>query len=215
METTDEDENIRLMLIAGSDAEIRDAFVLIDKRLRVPICVWVRKRYYPGMSVDDLADMWADTMTELLKKVRDGKYEGDRKVFSDLCQIVSRNTIDLRRRHQSRDKAIAAVGNSLAGTLTGKRWREAQPEQRWEVLELIRQEAAKLPEKQRQVLEAFISNFPETRDMQVLRKYTSLLTGQEETLAAVKGALAVVRRKLKAVLSRKGYAITTAGGDDE
>lgn len=152
MGTTDEDEDIRLLLVAGSEVEIRDAFVLIDKRLRIPICVWVRKMYYPGMSVDDLADMWADTMTELLKKVRDGKYEGDRKVFSDLCQIISRNTIDLRRRHQSRDKAIAAVGNSLAGTLTGRRWKDALPEHRWEVLKLIREEASKLPEKQRQVL---------------------------------------------------------------
>jgi hypothetical protein len=83
------------------------------------------------------------------------------------------------------------------------------------VLELIRKEAAKLPEKQRQVLEAFISQFPDTQDMQVLRHYTSLLTGQEETLAAVKGALAVVRRKLRGVLTRKGYGLTTAGGDDE
>jgi DNA-directed RNA polymerase specialized sigma24 family protein len=101
--TTDEDEDIRLKLIAGGEADIRDAFERIDKEFRVPICAWVRKRYYPGMSADDMADMWQDTMRELLKQVRDGKYDGDRAVFSDLCQIISRNTIDLRRKHKTRD----------------------------------------------------------------------------------------------------------------
>jgi len=214
--TTDEDEDIRLRLVAGSDHDIRDAFDLIDKQYRVPVCAWVRQNYYPGMSVQDLADMWQDTMMELLKKVREGKYGGEQRVFSDLCQIISRNTIDLRRKHRTRQRVLDDIGKALAGTLTGERWRGTDSELRLELLELIRQEGTKLPEKQRQVLEAFISNFPETADdMQALRRYTSELTGTEETLAAVKGAIAVVRRKLRGVLSRKGFGLGTAGGDDE
>jgi DNA-directed RNA polymerase specialized sigma24 family protein len=213
--TTDEDEDIRLKLVAGSDDDIRDAFERIDKEYRVPICAWVRKNCYPGMSVDDLAEMWQDTMVELLKKVRDGKYGGNQRVFSDLCQIISRNTIDSRRKHRTRDRVLDDIGKSLAGTLTGERWKSARPEERLELLELIRQEGARLPEKQRQVLEALISHFPETEDMQVLRMHTSELTGKEETLAAVKGAIAVVRRKLRGVLTRKGYGFSNIGDDDE
>lgn len=215
MATTDEDEDIRLRLVAGGDGDIREAFVIIDRQYRVPICAWVRKHYYPGMSVDDLAEMWQDTMMELLKKVRDGKYAGEQRVFSDLCQIISRNTIDLRRKHRTRERVLDDIGKTLSGTLTGERWKDAHPEQRLEVLELIRQEGTTLPEKQRQVLEAFIAHFPETEDMQALRRYTSELTGKEETLAAVKGAIAVVRRKLRAVLKRKGYGFSNLGVDDE
>lgn len=214
MATTDEDEDIRLRLVAGGDSDIRSAFVLIDEQYRIPICAWVRK-YYPGMSVEDLAEMWQDTMVELLKKVRGGKYEGEQRVFSDLCQIISRNTIDLRRKHRTRERVLDDIGRTLAGTLTGDHWKNAQPEQRLELLELIRQEGTTLPDKQRQVLEAFVANFPETEDMQALRRYTSELTGKEETLAAVKGAIAVVRRKLRAVLKRKGYGFRNLGVDDE
>jgi hypothetical protein len=167
------------------------------------------------MSVEDLAEMWQDTMVELLKKVRGGKYEGEQRVFSDLCQIISRNTIDLRRKHRTRERVLDDIGRTLAGTLTGDHWKNAQPEQRLELLELIRQEGTTLPDKQRQVLEAFVANFPETEDMQALRRYTSELTGKEETLAAVKGAIAVVRRKLRAVLKRKGYGFRNLGVDDE
>ena len=215
MATTDEDEDIRLKLIAGGEADIRDAFERIDKEFRVPICAWVRKRYYPGMSADDLADMWQDTMRELLKQVRDGKYDGDRAVFSDLCQIISRNTIDLRRKHKTRDRVLDDIGKALIGTRAGDRWKTASAAVRKEILELIRQEAAKLPEKQRQTLEAFIAHFPESRNMQTLRQFTSELTEREETLAAVKGAFAVARRKLRAVLTRKGYGFAQSGGDNE
>ena len=215
MATTDEDEDIRLKLIAGGEADIRDAFERIDKEFRVPICAWVRKRYYPGMSIDDTADMWQDTMRELLKQVRDGKYDGDRAVFSDLCQIISRNTIDLQRKHRTRDRVLDDIGKALMGTRAGDRWRTASAAERKEILELIRQEAAKLPEKQRQTLEAFIAHFPESQNMQALRQFTSELTGQEETLAAVKGAFAVARRKLRAVLKRKGYGFAQSGGDNE
>jgi hypothetical protein len=65
------------------------------------------------------------------------------------------------------------------------------------------------------VLEAFIANFPESRDMQELRRFTSELTGQEETVASVKGNLREVRQKLRGILRRKGYGPNKTGDDDE
>jgi DNA-directed RNA polymerase specialized sigma24 family protein len=143
--TTDEDEDIRLKLFAGSDADIREGFETIDKQYRVPICAWVRKNYYPGASIDDLAELWQETMTELFKKIQDGKYGGDHRVFSDLCQIISRNTIDLRRKHRTQDRVLDDIGKALAETQIGQRWKAARPEERMELLELIREEGTSCP----------------------------------------------------------------------
>lgn len=209
------DEEIRLLLTGVNEAEIRQGFTLIDKHLRDPICGWLRVNYYPGISADDLADLWQETLAELLKQVRASKYTGERKVFTDLCRIISTNAIDHRRRHKSRDRLMQAVGEALRDTQTGQKWKEADPVARREVKRLIREAAAALPEKQRQVLEAFVANFPESRDMQELRRFTSELTGQEETVASVKGNLREARQKLRGILRRKGYGPNKTGDDDE
>jgi hypothetical protein len=155
------DDDIKLMLSCGDDADMRD-----------PICGWLRANYYPGISAHDLADLWQETLAELLKQVRASAYTGERKVFTDLCRIISTNAIDQRRRHKSRDKLILAFGEALRGTQTGRKWKDADPVARREVQRLIRDAAATLPEKQRQVVEAFVANFPESRDMQELRRLT-------------------------------------------
>jgi DNA-directed RNA polymerase specialized sigma24 family protein len=209
------DETIQLLLSCGNEAEIREGFTLIDKHLRDPICGWLRANYYPGVSADDLADLWQETLAELLKQVRSGKYTGERKVFTDLCRIISTNAIDQRRRHKSRDKLVQAVGEALRETQTGQKWKDADPVARREVKRLIREAAATLPEKQRQVLEAFVANFPESRDMHELRRFTSELTGKEETVASVKGNLREARQKLRGILRRKGYGPNKSGDDDE
>jgi hypothetical protein len=209
------DEEIRLLLTGVNEEEVREGFVLIDKHLRDPICGWLRVNYYPGISADDLADLWQETLAELLQQIRAGEYTGERKVFTDLCRIISTNTIDQRRRHKSRDRLMQAVGEALRGTQAGQKWKEADVVARREVQGLIREAAATLPEKQRQVLEAFVANFPESQDMQALRRFTSELTGEEETVASVKGNLRVARQKLRGILRRKGYGSNTSGDDNE
>ena len=70
------DDNIKLLLW-GNEAEIREGFALIDKHLRDPICGWLRVNYYPGISADDLADLWQDTLVELLKQVATANIPGN------------------------------------------------------------------------------------------------------------------------------------------
>ena len=108
-----------------------------------------------------------------------------------------------------------AVGEALRGTVTGQKWKEADPVFRREVQRLIREAAFSLPEKQRQVLEAFIANFPESEDMLELRRATSELTGVEETAGHVKGNLREARQKLRRILRRKGYGPTKSGDDND
>jgi len=211
----DHDEEIRLRLTGVNETEIREGFTLLDKHLRDPICGWLRVNYYPGISAEDLADLWQETLAELLQEIRAGKYTGERKVFTDLCRIISTNAIDQRRRHKSRDKLMHAVGEALRGTQAGQKWKEADLVALREVQRLIREAAASLPERQRVVLEAFIANFPESQDMQELRRFTSELTGREETVASVKSNLREARQKLRGILRRKGYGPNKSGDDDE
>jgi hypothetical protein len=211
----DYDEQIRLLLTGVTEGELRDGFALIDKHLRDPICGWLRVNYYAGITAEELADLWQETLAELLKQVRAGKYIGERKVFTDLCRIISTNAIDQRRRHKSRDRLVQAIGEALRGTQTGQKWKDADPVARREVQRLIREAGANLPEKQRQVLEAFLANFPESQDMQELRRFTSQLTGVEETVASVKGNLREARQKLRGILTRKGYGPNKSGEDNE
>jgi hypothetical protein len=209
------DDTIRYLLVDGTDAQQREGFTLIDKHLRDPICGWLRVNYYPGISAEDLADLWQETLIEFLQQVRARKYTGERKVFTDLCRIISTNAIDQRRRHKSRDNLMDAVADALRGTQTGQRWKETDLVVRHEILRLIREAASRLPEKQRQVLEAFVANFPESEDMQELRRFTSELTGNEETVASVKGSLREARQKLRGILRRKGYGPIMTGDDNE
>lgn len=90
------------------------------RRRRVPICGWLRSSYYPGISPEVLADIWQETLTELLKEVQAKKYDGSRKVFGDLCRIIKTNAIDQRRRHKARDNLLHAIAMVLKGTQTGR-----------------------------------------------------------------------------------------------
>ncbi len=208
------DETVRLFLSCGTAAEIQEGFALIEKNLRDPVCGWVRTDY-AGISPEDLADVWQESLIELFKQVKAGKYTGERKVFTDLCQIIHANGIDQRRRHKSRENLHKAISDALRGTQSGQKWKDSDPVHRHEILNLIREAGAQLVGKQRIVLEAFVANFPESLDMQELKRFTSAMTGEEETLASVKGALREVRKKLRKVLSRKGYDYSKPGDDYE
>ena len=48
-----------------------------------------------------------------------------------------------------------------------------------------------------------------------LRRFTSELTGVEETVASVKGSLREARQKLRGILRRKGYGPNKSGDDNE
>ncbi len=213
---SDIDEDIRLLLACGDgDGDVLDGFTLIEQHLRDPVCGWVRLRKCPGISAEEMNDLWDETLVELLKQVRGGKYKGERKVFTDLCQIIKTNSIDRGRRKKSREDLAVAFGRTLQDTDTGQRWKGMQPAERRELQRLIQAAVATLPLKQRQVMEAFVANFPESRDMQKLRQSTGELTGTEETLASVKRALQEGRVKVRAVLRRKGYDHTQPGGDGD
>jgi DNA-directed RNA polymerase specialized sigma24 family protein len=186
--------------------------VLIHQHLQNRIVGWLRRRF-PGMAPDDLADAWGETLVAVLMLARERRFDGDRPLMPLLCKIAYARATDHTRRRTTRDDALAAVGEMLRGTQAGRRWQRLDPAERNEVMALIRDAIATLPGKQREVFQAFINGYPETRSREVLREKVSEATGREETLVSVKRALQEGRAKVGEFLRRKGYDFERRGDE--
>jgi len=204
-----DDECVRILLI-GSEDDIARAFSLIDEHLRKPMCAWIRERF-PGMSSEDLADTWAEVLTNILQAVRAGRFDPDSTLIPFICQLARARAIDRIRRRTSLDAIIQAIGAALQGTAIGDYWRGMDVVDRRECMRAIRLAIAPLPRKQRIVLQEFCDGFPDTRSMEVLRKAVSDLTGTEETSASVKRALQEGRSKVRKSLELNGYGLGERG----
>ncbi len=207
-----DEEAVRILLI-GDDEEIDRGLVLIHQHLQNRIVGWLRGRF-PGMVPDDLADAWGETLVDALGLARERRFDGDRPLMPLLCKIAYARATDHTRRRTTRDDALAAVGEMLRGTQAGRRWQQTlDPAERNEVMALIRDAIATLPGKQREVFQAFIDGYPETRSREVLREKVSEATGREETLVSVKRALQEGRVKVGEFLRRKGYDFERRGDE--
>jgi DNA-directed RNA polymerase specialized sigma24 family protein len=197
-------------LLVGTDEEIGEALGLIDRHLRSRVCGWLRRRF-PGLAPDDLASAWAETLVGIWEAARDRRFDPGRPLLPWLCHIAHARAVDHTRRATTRAEALAAVAVALRSSQAGQRWQLLDEAERAEVLQLIRDAIAQLPAQQQRVLDVFVAHYPETRSMKVLQREVSRVTGRAETLAAVKRALQEGRRKVRAFLRTKGYAIEHRG----
>ena len=204
------DEEETKILLIGNTAELEEGLSQVDQHLRRRICGRVR-HYLPGLKSHDLADCWQETLMAVFKAVRDGRFDPDRPLGPYLFSIAHAKGIDLLRRQTTRDKALTAVGETLQGTQCGEEWRQLSSSERSEALAIVRDGIGTLPDKQRVVFQAFMDNYPETKDMEVLRQEVSRMTGREETLVSIKRALQEGRNKVRQLLERKGYTIGKRG----
>lgn len=203
------DEDVRILLI-GSAAEVAEGLSRIDRNLRLGMCGMVR-REFPGLPADDLADLWGSVLTNLWQMVREGRFDPDRPLLPLLCRLARARAVDLVRRQQTRETVVTAAGEALRGTATGVAWSGLTVAERTEVAALIREAVGSLPSRQREVMQVFVDHYPETEEMQVLRRLVSERTGQPETLAAVKRALQEARVKVREHLRLKGYGVGKVG----
>jgi DNA-directed RNA polymerase specialized sigma24 family protein len=199
------EEDVRALL-AGTEEEVGRGLALIDRYLRRRLCGWVRKRF-PGMAADDLANTWAETLVGVWRAARSRRFDPTRPLLPWLCHIANARAIDHTRRTTTRAEALAAVGVALRSSQAGRRWQLLGEGEKEEVLGLIRAAIDRLPQQQKQVLDVFVARYPETCSMAALQREVSRVTGRAETLASVKRALQEGRRKVRAFLCGKGYAI--------
>lgn len=205
------DEEEVCILLVGSSDEIAHGLDLINRHLREGMVGWLRQ-HFPGISPDDRAELWGQTLVNVLEAVRDKRFNADRPLLPWLCQIVKARAVDWVRRHKAQDRLLKAVALALAGTQAGQDWGSLDVLQRREIMALIRQSVGLLPGKQRAVMEVFVDNYPESADMDTLKRLVSEQTGQPETLASVKRALQEARAKSRDFLQQKGYEIGRRGG---
>jgi len=202
-----DDEQVRILLI-GTTEEVDQGLTLIHTHLCRRICAWLRRRPWAAwMSSEDLADTWQDVLLGVLSAVRDGRFDADRPVIPLLLSIARARAIDRCRRKDSSERALAAVGEALQGTRVGLAWQARLARERQEMLACVREVVLGLPEKQRRVMQAFIDGYPDTASMETLRIEVSSVSGQEETVAAVKRALQEARQKVRERLRAQGFEI--------
>ncbi|OAI41004.1 hypothetical protein AYO40_00550 [Planctomycetaceae bacterium SCGC AG-212-D15] len=190
----------RLLFVQG---DLEGALVLIHRTLRRPVCAFLR-RYYPGLSAEDIADSWGNTLSSVLKAMRSGSFSIEKPWFPWICQIAFCRACDCRRRMTTQESSRIAAAEILNRSQAHQPW--IDPSERSELQQVIRQAIQELPHKQRVVFQAFIDHFPETESMDLLQEEVSRVTGQPETMASVKRALQEARRKVRAYLSERSYA---------
>lgn len=195
---------VRMCLAGGEEDKIAVGLEIIHKQLRGRLCAWIRKSF-PGLTADDLATTWSETLLGILEVARAGRFDGERPLFPWLCQILKARAIDHLRRQTTREEALVAVGRALRSTQVGQFWRALDEVERNEVMALIREAINLLPTQQQTVFRIFVAQYPETKNMNVLQREVARVTGRAQTLAGVKRALQEGRHKVRAFLMRKGY----------
>ena len=190
-----DEEEVKILLI-GDKSEIGQALELIRKNCENHVCAWIR-REFPGISSHDLTDIWQETLIAIFKAAEEERFDPDPPFSPWIFRIAYYRAVDHCRRTTRDKEALEAVGEALRGTNIGFLWKTMREVERRELLELVQEDVAELPRKQRIVIQAFIDNFPDSRSMEVLRKEVLKLTGREETLASVKRALQEARKKIR------------------
>jgi DNA-directed RNA polymerase specialized sigma24 family protein len=207
--------SVQISLLLQSDGQgVRRALALADEHFRRPVAAVVRKSF-PELPSEDLVDVCREAFLELCQSALDGRVDAQKSVFPLLCTMALRRATDLWRHraveHRALSEVLGPIARALRGTGTGRRWQALDATDRKEVMQLIRTAIARLPPRQKLVMDAYVQGYPDTENMEALRQQVTGATGCEETVAAVKRALQEARQKVRAFLRDKGYDFGEGG----
>jgi DNA-directed RNA polymerase specialized sigma24 family protein len=196
------DKDVRQLLVGG-DADQAEAFNQVDTHLRKRFVKGLRGRVRLLLGPEDLADAWQETLRDLLKAVRARDIDPERELCPRLWTIFIRRTFDCLRRRDLDQGLLTGIKERLSGTTAGDVLGRMDEEERAQLFTAVRQVVGTLPARQRTVIETFVAHFPETEDMETLRRRVSEATGCNETRASVKRALQEARRKVGNLLKAR------------
>jgi DNA-directed RNA polymerase specialized sigma24 family protein len=211
-ETTQEAEIVLLLAdgATGDKEKVKRGLDLVFRLWARPVLSLLRGVHAPSqLPAEDFCDLWHETIRQLALRVQGGGLRRDGSLFALVCMIAKR----LAARHVRRcaTRRTVPLFDELEDTRDRRRWADLSPLERAEVLELLQAAIPELPPKAGTVIQVFIHNFPESEVMERLREMVSLVTGREETLAAVKRGLQDAREGLRNHLQRRGYDFRTGG----
>ena len=193
------------------------AIELLDAFFQEHIIQYIKRETWGRLKPDELMVAYQETMLAFIQSMREEGFDPSRPLRLLYC-IAQRRGLDLlraRRRHRmttNEDERLCAIAASLKDTEAGCKWLLLTPAQRAEFRNIVLAEAAKLPERQKIVATCYVDCFEvviNEGSFRALAEEVSRVTGNQETVAAVKSAWHVARKKIAPALERRGYNFLT------
>ena len=178
----------------------------------------IKRASHDLLTTADLMDAYQDTLLAVLAAARLPDFDPSRPMRL-VARIARNKSIDQLRAlgHRpvsNQDDLVAAVSDSLRDTEAGSRWNLFTPSERAEFQEAVLEEVALLPRRQRVVARCFLDCFAEVaarRSYQPLAQAVGGVTGEVETVVAVKSAWHDARQKIARGLATRGFNFLQVG----
>jgi len=192
------------------------AIELLDVFYQEAIIQYIKKETWGRLRPDELMVAYQETMLAFIKMVREEGFDPCRPLRMVNCIARRKGCDQLRaRRHRmntNEDDLLGAVAASLKNTEVGCSWVFLTPSERREFSEIVLAEAAKLPERQQIVATCYIDCFEvviNEGSFRALAEEVGRVTGKQETVASVKSAWHVARKKIALALQSRGFTFIT------
>jgi DNA-directed RNA polymerase specialized sigma24 family protein len=165
-------------------------------------------RRFSLLSDDEKGSVIHDTIIEVLKKAERADLDVEQPLIGILLRICQCKAINLTRQKTREtgkdDELTEEIGEALADTQVGVAWKHAisnedAPAIRAEFLAFVQT----LPPRQKLVGGVLADNFGFTLSQEEIAQKIYQTTGKTVSKIEIKGALAAVRQKFKAILKRK------------
>jgi DNA-directed RNA polymerase specialized sigma24 family protein len=207
---------------AGLESALREnpdrAIEMLATEHREFIVRYIKRATWGLLKPDELMVAYQETMLALVKKVREAGFDPCRPMRMVYTIAWNKGVDLLRARRQcmstNADGLIEALAASVKDTETGDHWRRLTPAERKEFREVLVATVQSLPKRQRIVAVCYLDCFEDVLredSYRPLAQAVSRFTGDAETVANVKSAWHVARRKIAAELACRGYDLGTAG----
>jgi len=174
------------------------------------ILAYIKKHGW-GLKLEDWLDVLQQTMLEFIEKVRTPDFD-HRKPLALVFTIAGRRIRDLLRRKKFRantdsDVILAHIAKDYNESDVGIGYRHADVD--WNLFrENLHEVIAELPERQRIVARVFVDNYEDFRANDTYGPLATLVgevTGQVESVVAVKNAWYEAKRKIVREMTHRGF----------
>lgn len=201
----DEDE-LKLLLMGDCNEQHRAIGQIYD--IYSEKVVNFVKFHYPSFSPEQLADVMQETFIDFYNASVKTSFDFEKPLLPFLKTIGYRRAADELRKIsklkplESLDDAIIAA---IPGTAIGDDWQAIVD--RAEVNEVKRElkvAVLKMPNRQRQVAQVYVDYLPEEITREDIRDEIFRRSGEKLTVVQIKGALAAIKVKFRALIPEKG-----------
>ena len=201
------------------EAELREAFKedpefglrWLDEYFREDLFRYI-KAVARGLDIHAIADVYQQTILELIPKVQDVNFNWDNPM-AIVLRIACTNAIDAAnvkgfKAKQCDDSDLKHLAADFSGTRLHQRWKCLDPLVRQEFNDALEEIVDRLPEKQKIVVVCYRDLYAELRERDKWRPLVdavSKVTGKPESVSSVKSAWHEAKAKIAEQLKRRGF----------